>query len=231
MGHASLLSAPDLEQALAQAHLAGAAASLRLLGATPRLQGDLRVHAFRPGAFLELAGLRARDLPPSEGTPVTLTVLLDEEVLTLESRVLPGAGDDSGLLLRLAWPREAARLHQRREVRVAAPEQSPLRIRVNLGGRRLEAMLVNLTETGVGLGLEEPADVDLYAPVEIDAQLPDGAVLRCPGEVRHITYLEGQPYPARLGVVLQPRPDTDLDPIHRFIQARRTDLSQRFRQS
>jgi len=49
--------------------------------------------------------------------------------------------------------------------------------------------------------------------------------------VRHLTFLEGQPYPTRLGVVLCPGPDTDLEPIHRFIQTRRTDRSHTFKPS
>jgi hypothetical protein len=230
MGH-SPLSAPVLEQFLIQARLTGAVASLRLQTASSRLLGDLRIHAFRPGSTLELSGLHARDAVPAEGTPVTLTVLLGEEVLTLESLLLPPLLDDSGdTLLRLDWPHESAQLHRRRDMRVAAPDQSPLKVRVGLGGRILDALLVNLTETGVGLALEEALIVDLHAPVEIDAKLPDGSVLHCPGEVRHLAYLEGQEYPTRLGVVLNPTPGMDLEPIHRFIQARRTDRSQGFRQ-
>lgn len=231
MGHASHLSAPVLEQFLIQARLTRAVASLRLQGANSRLLGDLRIHSLHPGSVLELSGLHARDSVPPDGTPVTLTVLLGDEVLTLKSLLLPptpeGAG---GALLRLDWPRELARLHRRRDVRVAAPEQAPLKARVGLGGRHLDALLVNLTETGVGLALAEAMMVDLHAVVEIYAELPDGTILRCPGEVRHLTYLEGQPYPTRLGVVLRPGPDADLEPIHRFIQARRTDRSQSFRQ-
>lgn len=231
MGHASFLSAPVLEQFLVQARLTKAVASLRLRGANSRLLGDLHIHGFRPGSALELSGLRVRDSVPAAGTPVTLTILLGEEVLTLESLLLPPIPDESGnTLLSLDWPREPARLHPRRDVRVAAPDQSPLKARVGLGGRDLDALLVNLTETGVGLAFEEPLMVELHAVVEIDAELPDGAVLRCPGEVRHLTYLEGQDYPTRLGVVLKPGPDTDLEPIHRFIQTRRTDRSQGFRQ-
>jgi len=230
MGH-SPLSAPVLEQFLIQARLTGAVASLRLQTASSRLLGDLRIHAFRPGSTLELSGLHARDAVPAEGTPVTLTVLLGEEVLTLESLLLPPLLDDSGdTLLRLDWPHESAQLHRRRDMRVAAPDQSPLKVRVGLGGRILDALLVNLTETGVGLALEEALIVDLHASVEIDAKLPDGSVLHCPGEVRHLAYLEGQEYPTRLGVVLNPTPGMDLEPIHRFIQARRTDRSQGFRQ-
>lgn len=231
MGHSSTLSAPVLEQFLIQARLTRAVASLRLQGTPARLLGDLRIHAFRTGSTLELTGLHVRDAMPAEGTAVTLTALLGEEVLTLESTLLPPAHADNGdTLLRLAWPHESARLHRRRDMRVAAPEQSPLRARVALGGRSLEALLVNLTETGVGLAFKEVLLVDLHAPVEIDAELPDGTILRCPGEVRHLTYLEGQDHPTRLGVVLHPCPGADLGPIHRFIQARRTDRSQGFRQ-
>lgn len=231
MGHASFLSAPVLEQFLVQARLTKAVASLRLQGANSRLLGDLHLHRFRPGSVLELSGLHARDAVPATGTPVTLTILLGEEVLTLESLLLAPLPDESGnTILSLDWPRESARLHHRRDVRVAAPDQSPLKVRVGLGGRELDALLVNLTETGVGLAFEEPLLVELHAVVEIDAELPDGAVLRCPGEVRHLTFLEGQDYPTRLGVVLNPGPDTDLEPIHRFIQTRRTDRSQSFRQ-
>ncbi|MFN7959383.1 MAG: PilZ domain-containing protein [Holophagaceae bacterium] len=232
MGHATLLSPPVLEQFLHQARLTKAVASLRLQDANARLLGDLRIHGFRTGSALELSGLHARDSVPAEGTAVTLTVLLGEEVLTLESLLLPSTQEESaGTLLRLDWPHESARLHRRRDVRVAGPDQAPLNVRIDLGGRQLQALLVNLTETGVGLALKEPLMVDLHAQVDIDAELPDGAVLRCPGEVLHLTYLEGQDYPMRLGVVLQPRPDTDLEPIHRFIQARRTDRSQSFRKA
>ncbi|WP_243382913.1 PilZ domain-containing protein [Geothrix alkalitolerans] len=231
MGH-STLSAPVLEQFLIQARLTKAVASLRLQGISSRLLGDLRLHSFRPGSTLELSGLHARDARPAEGTAVTLTVLLGEEVLTLDSILLAPLQDEAGdPLLRLDWPHESAQLHRRRDMRVAAPEQAPLKVRVGLGGRTLDALLVNLTETGVGLALDEPLMVDLHAPVEIDAKLPDGSVLHCPGEVRHLAYLEGQDYPTRLGVVLHPGPDMDLEPIHRFIQARRTDRSQGFRQS
>jgi hypothetical protein len=231
MGHASFLSAPVLEQFLIQARLTKAVASLRLQGVNSRLLGDLHIHKFRPGSWLELSGLHARDSVPAEGTPVTLTLLLGEEVLTLESLLLQPTPDEAGnTLLNLDWPREPARLHHRRDVRVAGPDQSPLKARVGLGGRDHDALLVNLTETGVGLAFEEALMVELHAIVEIDAELPDGAVLHCPGEVRHLTYLEGQEYPTRLGIVLSPGPDTDLEPIHRFIQARRTDRSQSFRQ-
>jgi hypothetical protein len=203
-----------------------------LQGPSSRLLGDLRIHAFRPGSSLELSGLHARDSVPSEGTPVTLTILLGDEVLTLESLLLPPSPDELGnTILRLEWPHESARLHHRRDVRVAGPDQSPLKVRVSLGGRQYAALLVNLTETGVGLALEESLMVDLHTTVDIDAELPDGTVLHCPAEVRHLNFLEGQDHPTRLGLVLTPGPGTDMEPIHRFIQARRTDRSHTFRKS
>jgi hypothetical protein len=230
MGHASLLTAPVLEQFLLQARLTKAVASLRLQGAGSRLLGDLHVQTFRAGSSLELSGLNARDLVPSEGMPVTLTILLGEEVLTLESLLLPPLQDTDGdTVLRLDWPHEPARLHHRRDVRVAAPDQSPLRVRVTMDSRQHDALLMNLTETGLGLALKESLLVDLHASVELDAELPDGTLLRCPAEIRHVTYLEGQDFPTRLGLVLTPGPDTDLESVHRFIQVRRTDRSQSFR--
>ncbi|MBI1752085.1 MAG: PilZ domain-containing protein [Acidobacteria bacterium] len=232
MGHASLLSPPVLEQFLIQARLTKAVVSLRLQGTPSRLLGDLRIHAFRVGGSLELSGLHTRDLVPAAGTPVTLTILLGDEVVTLQSVLLPpdGTGETNPTLLRLSWPQEPARLHRRRDMRVAAPDQSPLKVKVSVGGRQLEALLVNLTETGVGLALEETLMVELHAMVDIDAELPDGSLLRCPAEVRHLTCIEGQPFPTRLGLVLRPGPATDLAPIHRFIQTRRTDRSHSFRQ-
>jgi len=226
MSHASALSAPVLEQFLIQARLTHAVASLRLHSANSRLLGELRIHSFLASRTLALSGLHARDLVPVEGTPVTLTILLGDEVLSLESVLLAPIQDDEGhTLLHLRWPQEPAQLHRRRDMRVAGPDQSPLKVRVTLGDRRLDALLVNLTETGVGLAFEESLLVDLHASVEIDAELPDGAILHCPGEVRHLSILEGQDHPTRLGIVLHPLPDTDLEPIHRFIQARRTDRS------
>jgi len=232
MGHASHLTAPVLEQFLLQARLTKAVASLRLQGAGSRLLGDLRIQTFRPGSTLELSGLNARDSVPSEGMPVTLTILLGEEVLTLESLLLPPSRTKretpSFALIGLtnqpafitagmsAWPHRTNR---------------PLKVRVTLNSRQHDALLMNLTETGVGLALDETLMVDLHATVGIDAELPDGTLLRCPAEIRHVTYLEGQDFPTRLGLVLTPGPDTDLESVHRFIQVRRTDRSQSFRRT
>jgi len=231
MSHTYHISPTVLERFLIQARLTGAQASLRLEGMHSRILGDLHIHNLRPGESLALSGLHTRDSVPVQGTQVTLTVLLGEEVLTLRTNLGRPTTEAEATILNLVWPETPAKVHPRRDVRVAAPDQHPLSAKVGLGNRVLDALLVNLTETGVGLAFREPLMMDLHTLVEIDADLPDGASLHCPGEVCHLTYLEGQDYPTRLGVVLSPTPTTDLGPMLRFIQARRTDRSQSLRQS
>jgi hypothetical protein len=230
MGQTSTITTAVLERFLLQAQLTGAQASLRPEGGHARLFGDLHVHGLRSGVSVSLSGLHTRDSVPEPGTAVSLTILLGEEVLTLTSTLEAPTQEGDATILHLAWPQDSAQVHPRREVRVAAPAQNPLKAKVNLGNRLLDALLVNLTETGVGLAFREPLMLDLHTLLEIDADLPDGATLRCPGEVCHLTYLEGHDYPTRLGVVLIPTPTTDLGPMLRFIQARRTDRSQSLRQ-
>ncbi len=229
MASGATLTELALHQLLQEAVETQAPASLRP-GDSPRLLGDLRLAAFEPGEHLDVSGVHRRDRLPSEGASAVLSILLGHELLSLEVTlvaVLPREGDTA--ILRLDWPLDA-RLHRRTDVRVAAAAATPLPATVQLAGQRLDALLVNLTETGVGLAFPGVLMVDLHAPIEIDVTLPGGIPLHCPGEVRHLTVLEGQDYPTRLGVVLHPRAQSDLEPMRRFIQARRTDLSQSLRQ-
>jgi hypothetical protein len=231
MGQISTISITVLERFLIQARLTGAQASLRLEGPHARIFGDLHIHAIRSGGEISLSGLHRRDSVPDPGTPVSLTVLLGEEVLTMHATLIAPTVEGDGTILHLSWPQVPAQIHPRRQVRVAAPAQNPLKAKVGLGTRVLEALLMNLTETGVGLAFQEALMLDLHTTLEIDAELPDGTALHCPGEVCHLTYLEGHDYPTRLGVMLRPTPTTDLGPMLQFIQARRTDRSQSLRQS
>lgn len=231
MGQVSNISVTVLERFLLQARLTGAQASLRLEGPHARIFGDLHIHGLRSGASITLSGLHRRDSVPDEGTPVSLTVLLGEEVLSLRSTLAAPTQENEATILALTWPEVPAQIHPRRQVRVASPAQNPLKARVSLGTRVLEALLMNLTETGVGLAFQESLMLDLHTTVEIDAELPGGTTLHCPGEVCHLTYLEGHDYPTRLGVMLRPTPTTDLGPMLQFIQARRTDRSQSLRHS
>lgn len=229
MASGAYLTELALNQLLQEAVETQAPASLRPKG-SPRLLGDLHLTAYEPGETLDLEGIRPRDQEPLPGISATLSILLGQELLSLEVDLLSVAHrEGETTLLRLGWPLEA-RLHRRTDVRVAAPDQAPLRAMVALGGHRHEALLMNLTETGVGLALPGIFLVDLHATLEIEATLPGGIPLHCPAEVRHLTVLEGQDYPTRLGVVLHPRAEADLEPMRRFIQARRTDRSQTLRQ-
>ncbi len=228
MASGATLTDLALSQLLQEAVDTRAQASLRPQG-SPRLLGDLRLAAFDPGEYLELEGVRTRDQAPPVGGLSTLSILLGHEILSLEAElfaIVPREG--STPLLRLGWPLEA-RLYRRSDVRVAAPEQAPLRVQVQLAGQAREALLINLTETGVGLAFRDTFLVDLHARLEIDATLPGNIRLQCPAEVRHLTVLDGQEYPTRLGVVLHPRAESDLEPMRRFIQDRRTDRSQSLR--
>ncbi len=229
MASGATLTDLALNQLLQEAVATQAPASLRPQG-SPRLLGDLHLVTYEPGETLDLEGFHPRDQVPPAGAFVTLSLLLGHEILSLEADLLTVTSREGATaLLRLGWPQDA-RLHRRADVRVAAPAQAPLEAVVKLGGRRHQALLMNLTETGVGLAFQDLLLVDLRAPLEIDATLPGGIPLHCPGEVCHLTVLEGQDYPTRLGVVLQPRAEADLEPMRRFIQARRTDRSQTFRQ-
>lgn len=230
MASGATLTDLALRQLLEEALETQAPASLRP-GDSPRLLGDLRLASLVPGEYLDVAGIHRRDRLPAPGSAATLSILLGQEILSLDVELLelaPREGDTA--LLRLGWPSDA-RLHRRSDVRVAAAAASPLPARVHLGGQDLDALLVNLTETGVGLAFPGTLMVDLHAPLVLDVLLPGGISLSCPGEVRHLTVLEGQAFPTRLGIVLRPDSASDLDAVRRFIQARRTDLSQMFRQS
>lgn len=228
MASGATLTDLALHQLLQEAVDTQAPASLRPEG-SPRLLGDLRLVAFEAGETLDVEGIRPRDQVPPPGGTATLSILIGSELLSLEADLLSVTHHDGApARLRLAWPLDA-RLHRRADVRVAAPEQAPLQVQVLLGGRRRNALLVNLTETGAGLAFPDVFMVDLHAPIEIDATLPGGIPLHCAGEVRHLTVLEGQENPTRLGVVLTPSREEDLEPMRRFIQARRMDRSQSFR--
>jgi PilZ domain len=223
-----------LEILLRQAQDAKASASLRAQGSLKML-GDLHIRGMEPGTALHLIGVKHRDHVPEPGSFVEVSILLGDDVIAieapmLESLVSPEGDTQFPPILRVGWPEHGVRFHRRQDVRVAAPSQTPLKARLHVGGRDLDALLLNLTETGMGLALDEILLLDLHADVEIDTDLPGGTHLHCPGEVRHLTYLEGDAHPTRLGVVLHPRMEADLEPLRRFIQIRRTDRSEQLRQ-
>jgi hypothetical protein len=49
------------------------------------------------------------------------------------------------------------------------------------------------------------------------------------GEIRHITVLDDEPLPTRLGLVIRDANPEDLDALYRFVQMRRADRSENMR--
>lgn len=228
------LNESDLAALLQRARESSAPASIRAVGSV-RLLGDLRVNGLEGGRALHLGGVRRRDqlLPP--GTPVTLSLVMGDEVYALQSSLLepivsPDGDTQVPPILRLAWPLPQIEVHRRAQVRVGTPDLPPLQARIVHEGQPLEAELLNLTETGVGLGLRVPLMVDLHARVALETRLPGGQVIQAVGEVRHLEWLEGDRLPTRLGLVLGDMDHGHQEALRRFIQARRTVRSEALRQ-
>jgi len=227
------LNPKEMEAILQQAKASKAPASIRAVGSV-RLLGDLHISGFETGAAVHLSGAKHRDQLPPKGTAVAVSILLGEEILSLQSNLLdPILAEDSDTLyppiLRVDWPQAQMEVHRRGDVRVATPDLPPLKATLEFKDRSYSAKLLNLTETGMGLGLTEHLLVDLHAQVEVETELPGGIVVRTTGNVRHLEWLDEDPVPTRLGLVLGCMTDQTREALRRFIQARRTDRSEKLR--
>jgi len=227
------LNPQEMEALLQQARESRAPASIRAVGSV-RLLGDLHISGLEVGVSVHLSGAKRRDQLPPRGTAVALSVLLGEEILSLQCNLLePILAEDSDTLyppiLRVDWPQAQMEVHRRGDVRVATPDLPPLMAKLELKERSYSAKLLNLTETGMGLGLSERLMVDLHAQVEVETELPGGIKLRTTGNVRHLEWLDEDPVPTRLGLVLGCMTEQTREALRRFIQARRTDRSEKLR--
>lgn len=227
------LSPEELESLLQRARESRAPASIRAVGSV-RLLGDLRISGIEVGASVQLSGAKRRDQLPPKGTPVAVSLLLGEEIFSIQTRLLdPILADESDTLfppiLRVEWPQAQMEVHRRGDVRVATPDLPPLSAKLEFKDKVYTAKLLNLTETGLGLGLTERLLVDLHAQVEVETDLPGGIRIRTTGNVRHLEWLDEDPLPTRLGLVLGCMTDQSREALRRFIQARRTDRSENLR--
>ncbi len=227
------LSDGELEAFLARAQKEGASASLRASGSA-RMLGDLRLKNLEAGIALHLVGAKRRDVLPPEGTTVALTLLMGDDVLSMESPLLtPIIATEGDTLfppiLRVGWPQAGVVVHRRRDLRVAATGQTPLEATITLGGIAHRGLVVNLTETGLGLALEDEILPELRAKVVVDTTLPEGEPFHCEGELRHYTFLDEDPHPTRLGLAVTKVSAADEERLHAFIQLRRTDRSESLR--
>lgn len=228
-------SLPDLDALLAGFHKARATASIRAEGGS-RMLGDLTVSGLERGTALHLSGVKRRDhLPPAE-TVMSVSVLHGDYAYSFRTRMMPPLVSSEGdtlfpPIVRLAWPLEAPQVRPRRALRVAAPDHPALGARLFVAGEWIEAQLINLTETGLGLGLAAPMNLALQMVVQVETRLPGGRPLATTGEVRHLEILEDDPLPTRMGMVLGPLDEVSREHLRAFIQDRRTDRSDAMRQS
>jgi len=224
----------DLETLLNHLRNEQAAASLRVDG-TNRLLGHLQVRGLEPGVAIQLGGAKGRDRLPPAGTAVTLSFLLAREVVAVRTVLLEpldiGAGGrQRPRVLRAAWPTLPLEWHHRDEVRVATPDLPPLRATLLVQGHRIAAELLNLTETGLGLGLKKIPPFALQGEMQVDTLLPGGMELHLVGDVRHSGRLDNDPLPVRVGLVLRDLPPEVRESLRRMIQARRIILSESIRE-
>ena len=229
------LSGPELEALLYRAKKDCAHASIRAVG-SPRMLGDLQVRGLESGKAIQLMGVKRREQFPPPGIEVILSILLGDEVISfctsLMEPIIFAEGDTLfPPILRVVWPSQVIQILRRHDVRVATPDRPPLHATVEFGGQRLQAHLLNLMETGMGLGFTEKLLIPLKTIVEVETRLPGGDLIRSPGEVRHAEMVENEPLPLRLGLVLGPMTDQVRDVLHRFIQARRMDRSEELRKA
>lgn len=228
------LDSATLGTLLRRAHLVKAPTSLRAEGSN-RVLGDLQLRGLEPGAALHLLGAKQRDQLPEAGTVVILSILLGDEVLSLRSTLLePLVASEGDTLfppvLRVAWPQEAVTFHHRQSVRVAAPDQAPLDARVLGAGIATRGRILNLTESGLGLGLTEAPWMQAGVFLEVEVELPGIGAMQLSGEVRHTTMLADSDLPVRAGLRFRNLSAEDLERLRLFIQNRRTDRSEGFRQ-
>jgi hypothetical protein len=207
--------------------------SMRMDGSN-RLLGQLQVRGLEPGIAIQLSGAKGRDHLPPAGTAVTLSFMLNQEevvsirTVLLEPLTVPGR--QRPRVLRAAWPTLPLEWHHRDEVRVATPDLPPLQATLLVAGQRIPAELLNLTETGLGLGLRQAPPFPLQGEMQVDTLLPGGLVLHLVGEVRHTGHLDHDPLPVRVGLVLNDQPQEVREVLRRMIQARRAILSEAIRE-
>jgi hypothetical protein len=227
------VSREDLATLLDQLRAGQGFGSLRVDG-TNRLLGQLQVRGLEPGTAIQLGGAKGRDRLPPAGTAVTLSFMLNQEevvsirTVLLEPLAVPGRQRPQ--VLRAAWPALPLEWHHRDEVRVATPDLPPLRATLMVAGQRIAAELLNLTETGLGLGLKRTPPFPLRGEMQVDTLLPGGVPLHLVGEVRHSGRLDHDPLPVRVGLVLKDLPQEVREALRRMIQARRAILSETMRE-
>lgn len=220
----------ELDALLIAAGKVASPASLRESGSL-RMLGDLQLHSLEPGKWLLFKGAKRRDQHPPVGTVLTLSLILGGECYALRTTMGEPLSSpvETGPLVRVSWPTEILERHRAEDLRVASPGLPALDAQVSVGGRLYAAKLLNLSETGIGLGFPQSFPLVLRAHLDVETFLPGGIPFQITGEVRHMEILEGESLPLRVGVVMGSMEGASREGMRRFIQARRTMLSDMLR--
>ncbi len=233
MRHIQITDAEELDALFQKARLERASASLRVVGSF-RLLGDLQVCGYEGRTAIHLSGAKLRDQLPARGTSVTVSILLGDEIVSMQCCLLDALQAEEGEtyfppVLRVGWPLADLEVHRRDDIRCGTPETKPLKVVMDYKDRRFDAKLFSLTETGMGIGIYEKIHMDLHSQVEVRTELPGGLCIQSTGSVRHLEWLDEDPAPTRLGLVLGCMTEQARESLRRFIQARRTDRSDKLR--
>jgi c-di-GMP-binding flagellar brake protein YcgR len=233
MGTLLKLDPQEMDALILSANTAQAPVSLRTIGSL-RILGDLHVAGLEPGTAIHLMGAKRRDILPAAGTEVNISMLMGDEVYAIRTAMLDPiiyTEDDHHFphILRVAWPAGGVEHHRREAVRVARPDMPPLKAQVRSGNDWLEAHLLNLTETGIGLGVTSSVPIEMCSQVEVRTELPGDLSINLTGEVRHVEAVYGEAFSTRLGMVVGSLTNENRELLRRFIQARRTVRSQMLR--
>ncbi len=221
---------PELDALLERGASLSAPASLRESGSL-RMLGDLQLISIDQGRSVLFRGAKRRDQHPPVGSVLTLSLLLETEAVALRTSMmeLVSAPEEAGPLVRVTWPTEILECHRREDLKVASPGLPALDAQVDVGGQICEAKLLNLSETGIGLGFAQSFPLVLRAHLSVQAVLPGNIPFEINGEVRHMEILEGDNLPLRVGVVLGDYTGASREGMRRFIQAKRTLMSEMLR--
>jgi len=216
----------ELDVLLKEALRVSSPASLRESGSL-RMLGDLQLQALEQDQWLLLKGAKRRDQHPPVGTVLTLSLVVGGEAYAFRTTMLEPSSspEETGPLVRVTWPTQVLERHRSEDLRVASPGLPALDAQVSVGGRLYAAKLLNLSETGIGLGFSQSFPLVLRAHLEVETVLPGGIPFQITGEVRHMEILEGESLPLRVGLVMGSVEGPSREPMRRFIQAKRTVYS------
>lgn len=210
-----------LADLLRRAESLQASATLRQVGSS-RILGDLQVLSLEAPDAVVLTWDNGREQAPASGSEVILSVVVGDELHTLRTRLLTAVQPH----LRVAWPSELLESGARAQLRVAAPDQSPLNAKLCQGDACRDALLLRLTESGMRLAVDGHVDVTTGAPVLVETALPGGRTVEVACRVQGVFSDSKEALPLRLDLVYASLVPDVQEALQRFIQARRTDRSE-----